>query len=80
MIDWNLSLKLGLSGLAIFVLCGIWFVVRAVRRQGVPRPWLVGLGVLFLVSALTTVGSQVTVVSKLSPGDTDDAPHSPTQG
>ena len=73
MVDWNVPLKLGLAGLATSVLCVAWFVGRAVLHQGVPRSWLVGLGILFLVSVFTTVGSQVTVVSRLSAGVDDDS-------
>lgn len=74
MVDWNVPLKLGLAGLAVAVLCAGWFAVRAVLHQSVPRGWLVGLGILLLVSAVTTFGSQVTVVSKLSASEADD-PH-----
>jgi uncharacterized membrane protein (UPF0182 family) len=76
MVNWNLPLKVGLAGLAAVVLCAAWFVVRAVLHQGVPRPWLLGLAILFLVSVLTTVGSQVTIVYKLSVGggEGDDPP------
>ena len=73
-VDWNVPLKLGLAGLVAVVLCSGWFAARAILHQGVPRPWLAGLGVLFLMSTFTTVGSQVTIVSRLSVGDTDD-PH-----
>lgn len=72
MVDWNVPLKVGLAGLAAVVLCAAWFVVRAILQQGVPRPWFVGLGILFLVSAFTTVASQVTIESRLSWGNADD--------
>lgn len=75
MVDWSVPLKLGLGGLGAVMLCTAWFVARAVLHQGVPRPWLVGLGILFLVSVFTTVDSQVqvTVVSNLSSGNSDDS-------
>lgn len=46
-IDWNAPLKLGLLGLVSAVACGVWFVVRAISHQGVPKAWFLGLGVPF---------------------------------
>ncbi len=75
MVDWNVQLKLGIAGLAVAVLCAAWFVTRAVLRQGVPSPWLVGLGVLFFLSVVTTLGSQVTISTRhLSSFGEDEAP------
>jgi hypothetical protein len=72
MVDWNVLLKVGLVGLSATILFAAWFVARAAGHKAVPRPWLLGLGLLFLVSTFTTVGSQITVVSRLSSGGPED--------
>lgn len=72
MIDWNTALKLGLIGIAAGILGAAWLIVRGMRHQRVPFLWIVGLGLLFFVSALTAVGSQlITVESKFSSGTGD---------
>jgi hypothetical protein len=59
-----------MAGFGVALVVSIWFSARLVGKQKVPVSWLVGLGALFLLSALTAIGSQVTIVSKVS--STDD--------
>lgn len=71
-VDWNAPLKLGLTGLAAALRGGVWLTVQGLLQHGVPPPWLVALGLLFLLSALTVLGSQVTIESRLSWGSGTD--------
>ena len=72
MIDWNLTLKLGLIGFCAAIFIAIWFVVRLVLKQPVRRLWVVGFVLLSFVSMFTMLGSQVTIISKLSIGGGED--------
>ena len=75
MVIWNLLLKLGLIGLSVGVVCTALCVVLMLCKQNVRASWAVAVCVLFSVSVLACLGSQVTVVSKLSSEDADGPGH-----
>jgi tetrahydromethanopterin S-methyltransferase subunit E len=72
MFEWNLPLRLGLTGIAIVALLSAWLVVRIILRQSFPLLWWGALAVLFGVSAVTVIGSQFTIESHLSAGEGTD--------
>lgn len=72
MVNWNLTLKIGLVGLGTGVLCTALCIVLLLCRQSVRASWAVAVCVLFSASFLLAIGSQITVVSRLSLGDSDE--------
>ena len=72
MFEWNFPLRLGLTGIAIVALLSAWLVVRIILRQSFPLLWWGALAVLFGVSAVTVIGSQITIESHLSAGEGTD--------
>jgi hypothetical protein len=63
MVTWNLAFKLGLAGAIVGISLLVWFISRALADEAVPVLWVVGLALLFVVSVLTCLGSQISQLS-----------------
>ncbi len=72
MIDRNLALEVGALGLLATVIFFAWLIVRIVARRNTSPYWWLGLVLLFATSLITCVGSQVTIISRLSSGGGTD--------
>jgi hypothetical protein len=75
-LDWNLYLKLGIGGLALWLVGMLVVSALAGRDRGKTLQWKTALTALFFVSVITTVQSQLKLdlVSQLTSGARDVPP------
>ncbi len=63
-IYWSPLLKVGVSGLAISILGGVWIILKKLNGGGAPRLALIGVCILLIASIATILVSPAKVVSQ----------------